>query len=100
MLPPPKHVYSVHSILNWKPLVNKVHKVYQYLHIWAMSTTETALTTHLVKPDVENEDALLARIRTECCERFGIGHVTLQVERGHVLADCGGGACNVCRVQE
>jgi cobalt-zinc-cadmium efflux system protein len=87
---------EVATYLSEIPGVEAVHD----LHIWAMSTTETALTAHVVKPDVENEDALLARIRAECCDRFGIGHVTLQVERGHALADCDDGACNVCKVQK
>jgi len=78
------------------PGVETVHD----LHIWAMSTTETALTAHVVKPEPENDDAMLAQIRDEICDRFGIEHVTLQVERGYGLADCDDGACNVCKVQK
>jgi cobalt-zinc-cadmium efflux system protein len=62
------------------------------LHIWAMSTTETALTAHLVKPDPSDDDALIARARKELSERFGIGHVTLQWERDNRQEHCGG-AC-------
>jgi len=51
------------------------------LHIWPMSTTEVALTAHLVRPEVANDDALLARICEELHARFGIEHVTIQVER-------------------
>jgi len=68
------------------PGVKAVHD----LHIWAMSTTATALTAHLVKPELENDDALLAQIRSEIHDRFGIAHVTLQVERSDALMDCGG----------
>jgi cobalt-zinc-cadmium efflux system protein len=55
------------------------------LHIWPMSTTETVLTAHLVMvqesgPDFLNDAATMLH------ERFGIGHTTIQVERG---ADCG-----------
>jgi cobalt-zinc-cadmium efflux system protein len=63
-----------------------------------MSTRETALTAHVVKPDVENDDAMLAQLRAEIYDRFGIGHVTLQVERSEALIDCGNG-CSACKVQ-
>lgn len=59
------------------PGVQRVHD----LHVWAMSTTETALTAHLVKPRIENDDALLAEASHQLHHRFNIGHVTLQVER-------------------
>lgn len=55
------------------------------LHVWSMSTTETVLTAHLVVPDGSGDDAFLRRAADLLQERFGIGHVTLQVERGH---DC------------
>ena len=51
------------------------------LHIWSMSTTEPALTAHLVKPDVSDEDQFLFDATHELHERFGIEHVTLQIER-------------------
>ncbi len=54
------------------------------LHIWALSTTETALTAHLVMPDGCEDDDLY-KIREELQEHFGIDHTTLQVER--TLAD-------------
>ena len=50
------------------------------LHIWPMSTTETALTAHLVMPAGHPGDETLAAIATELFERFAIGHVTIQVE--------------------
>lgn len=49
------------------------------LHIWPLSTTETALTAHLVMPD-GGSDAFLASAAAELGTTFGIGHVTLQVE--------------------
>jgi len=51
------------------------------LHIWPMSTTETALTCHLVMP-AGADDAFAARVARELQQRFRIGHTTLQVERG------------------
>jgi cobalt-zinc-cadmium efflux system protein len=54
------------------------------LHIWPLSTTETALTAHLVAPDVASTDALLQAARTMLHDRFAIEHCTLQVERSHL----------------
>ena len=50
------------------------------LHIWPMSTTETALTAHLVMPGMLSSDAFLKSVSDSLEERFGIGHVTIQVE--------------------
>ena len=49
------------------------------LHIWAMSTNETALTAHLVRPG-GHDDAFLHLICEELSRRFGIHHATLQIE--------------------
>lgn len=49
------------------------------LHIWAISTTETALTAHLLVPG-GFEDGLLAEVEHEMFHEFGIGHSTIQVE--------------------
>ena len=52
------------------------------LHIWAMSTTETALTAHLVITAEHDRDDFLGRTAGELGDQFGIGHATLQIERG------------------
>jgi cobalt-zinc-cadmium efflux system protein len=52
------------------------------LHIWAMSTTEAALTCHLVMQDGHPGDALLAHFAEELHDRFGIAHATIQIETG------------------
>ena len=49
------------------------------LHIWAMSTNETALTAHLVRPG-GTDDAFLHRVCEELSHRFNIHHATLQIE--------------------
>jgi cobalt-zinc-cadmium efflux system protein len=54
------------------------------LHVWPLSTTETALTAHLVVPDMASTDRLLETARTMLHDRFHIGHCTLQVERSHL----------------
>jgi cobalt-zinc-cadmium efflux system protein len=55
--------------------VSEVHD----LHIWAMSTNETALTAHLVRPG-GHDDAFLHQVCAELAHRFKIHHATLQVE--------------------
>ncbi|MDH7640274.1 cation diffusion facilitator family transporter [Sphingomonas oryzagri] len=50
------------------------------LHIWPMSTTETALTVHLVVPSGYPGDDFAAGIATELLERFSIHHSTIQIE--------------------
>lgn len=50
------------------------------LHIWPLSTTETALTAHLVMPAGHPDDQRLREIADECRKQHNIGHVTLQVE--------------------
>ncbi len=50
------------------------------LHVWCMSTTDYALTAHLVMPSGHPGDGFLSEVSTELSHKFGIGHVTLQVE--------------------
>ena len=69
---------AVESYLTGLPDVAKVHD----LHIWAMSTTEVALTAHLVVPQLTPDDSFLHRISHTLHDQFGIGHSTLQIERG------------------
>ena len=66
------------------PGVTEVHD----LDIWGLSTTETALTAHLVRPGRGTDDALLRRTCEELRERFGVGHATLQVEDGDPAQPC------------
>ena len=54
------------------------------LHVWPLSTTETALTAHLVAPGVASTDALLQEARRMLHDRFRIEHCTLQIERNHL----------------
>jgi cobalt-zinc-cadmium efflux system protein len=57
------------------------------LHIWPISTTEIALTAHLVIPAGHPDDARVAKVSNELKERFGINHATLQSELG-TADDC------------
>ena len=54
------------------------------LHVWPLSTTETALTAHLVASSVESTDDLLRLAQAMLHDRFGIEHSTLQIEREHI----------------
>ena len=69
---------EVEAHLLAQPGVERIHD----LHIWPMSTTEFALTAHLVIPGGFPGDDFLARCAREIEHRFGIGHSTLQVETG------------------
>ncbi|MBI2315667.1 MAG: cation transporter [Betaproteobacteria bacterium] len=64
--------------------VTEVHD----LHIWAMSTSEVALTAHLVMPGAQVGDQFYEQVAHELEHRFGIHHATLQVERGDAGNPC------------
>ncbi|WEF31409.1 cation diffusion facilitator family transporter [Pseudoduganella chitinolytica] len=69
---------KVEQFLRGRAGVTDVHD----LHIWSMSTTETALTAHLVMPDGYPGDAAMDDIARELRQEFAIHHSTLQTERG------------------
>ncbi len=58
------------------------------LHIWGMSTTESALTVHLVMPEGYPGDVYIDEIMLSLKERFTIHHSTLQVEQGTTNHSC------------
>ncbi len=68
---------AVAAYLRTLPGVTAVHD----LHIWGMSTTESALTVHLVNPDAAVDDAWMVRTCRELHARFGIEHTTIQLEK-------------------
>jgi cobalt-zinc-cadmium efflux system protein len=69
-------VDGVRMFLAALPSVQEVHD----LHIWAMSTTEVALTAHLVMPSRASEPSFLSQVCRELHDRFDIDHATLQVD--------------------
>jgi cobalt-zinc-cadmium efflux system protein len=69
-------VGRVRNYLAAQPGVTAVHD----LHVWAMGATKPALTAHLVRPE-GSDDAFLAEVADGITRRFGISHVTLQIER-------------------
>ena len=76
---------AVEAYLSSLPEVRAVH----HMHIWAMSTTEVALTAHLIKADGLLDDDFLCRVQAALHDRFGIGHSTLQLETGTATQACG-----------
>ena len=84
-VPPDIDFDEVHLALSELPNVSEVHD----LHVWAVSTTEVAMTAHLVRPNLENDDQLLAQASSMLHSRFNIDHTTIQIERSVGDADCG-----------
>lgn len=84
-VPPGIDTPEVEAWLAGQPGVVDVHD----LHIWALGTTETALTAHLVRPGAASpDDEFLAGIGRGLRHRFGITHVTIQVEAGNPARPC------------
>lgn len=79
-------VDEVEATLSRLEGVDAVHD----LHVWPLSTTETALTAHIVTGRADYPDALLASARSVLHHRFRIEHCTIQVEREHTAdhKDC------------
>ncbi|MFK8027716.1 MAG: cation diffusion facilitator family transporter [Gammaproteobacteria bacterium] len=77
-------VTSVRDYLLSLPDVKEIHD----LHIWAMSTTQVALTAHLLRSSTNIDDQLLHEVAAQLKEKFGIHHSTIQVENGHCELHC------------
>jgi cobalt-zinc-cadmium efflux system protein len=75
---------AVRAYLAALPGVAAVHD----LHIWALSTTETALTAHLVRPTAQIDDDWLHQVAHELHDRFHIAHSTIQIESGQGQHSC------------
>jgi len=75
---------AVRTYLAERPEVTQVHD----LHIWAMSTTEVALTAHLVTPAGHPGDTFLSQVCRELHDHFGIEHATIQIELRDSNAVC------------
>lgn len=69
---------AVRGYLSSLPGVESFHD----LHVWGLSTTQCALTVHLVMPESSMDDRFLHSVSRDLHDRFGIEHATIQVERG------------------
>lgn len=83
-VPPGIDPAEVELYLRSLPAVLEVHD----LHIWGMSTTETAMTAHLVRGDSAGDAAMLDRINADLSTRFGICHATVQLETPMAAERC------------
>jgi cobalt-zinc-cadmium efflux system protein len=81
-VPPHIDPAEVRSLLERRPDVASLHD----LHIWPMSTTEIAMTCHLVMPGGHPGDAFIHGLAEELATRFRINHATLQIEVDQHLA--------------
>lgn len=75
---------ALHSWLAARPGVARVDD----LHVWAMSTTQVALTAHLVMPEGAPGDDFLRETAEELQKRFDIDHATLQITRAPLMPAC------------
>jgi cobalt-zinc-cadmium efflux system protein len=75
-VPESVNLAEVDAMLRALPGVTEVHD----LHVWAMSTTDIALTAHLVMPGGHPGDAFLESIAQQLHDRFHITHPTIQIE--------------------
>lgn len=83
-VPPHINVADVAGYLQQQPGITAIHD----LHIWGMSTTESALTVHLVMPQGYPGDAFMDDLAHTLKTRFSIAHSTLQVEQGTTEHAC------------
>ncbi|MCB9259932.1 MAG: cation transporter [Ignavibacteriales bacterium] len=64
--------------------INEIHD----LHVWALSTTENALTMHIIVEKKENEDSLIKKINHHLKSEFNITHTTIQIEEIKCESGC------------
>ena len=74
------------AVRRWLEALPEVAALH-HLHVWGLSTTETACTAHVVKRDPNLDDALLRKIADGLHDEFGIEHTTVQFESCHA-PDC------------
>ncbi|MDO9004554.1 MAG: cation diffusion facilitator family transporter [Aquabacterium sp.] len=77
---------AVRGYLQSLPGIERVHD----LHVWAMGTSEVAMTAHLVMPSGHPDDAFLKGINQQLHEQFDIDHVTVQVVKVPFTRPCQG----------
>ena len=79
-------LHAVQALLEGLPGVARVHD----LHVWAMGTSEIAMTAHLVMPEGHADDAFLRSVTEQLHDHFEIEHTTIQVMRVPFTKPCAG----------
>ncbi|OYY59155.1 MAG: cation transporter [Polynucleobacter sp. 24-46-87] len=91
---------TLHMMFDGVPDSIDLAKVYDYLksiqgvievrdlHVWAMSTSNIALTAHLIIPSAEQSDALIDEIQDTLLDQFQISHATIQITKSPMGASC------------
>ncbi|MFB9768855.1 cation diffusion facilitator family transporter [Lactiplantibacillus modestisalitolerans] len=71
---------AIYDYLMSRPTVNQVHD----LHIWGMSTTETAMTVHLCRNTLDRNNEFLEKLNEQLSTNYNLTHITIQIELGKV----------------
>lgn len=71
-------IKAVQQCIENEPTVEKVHD----LHVWPISTHETALTVHLVRNTDQDNDQFITKLSKDLKEHYHISHITIQIEYG------------------
>lgn len=82
----PDHINAT-AVKNYLSTLDGVTQVHD-LHIWAVSTSENALTAHLIRPSGHPGDAALQEVAHTLTQEFGIQHTTLQIELSDTDVAC------------
>ena len=84
-MPPGLHPELVTAAIESVPTVQSVHD----LHVWSLSTEQLALSCHVVVDEQSLADAehLVRDLEASLCDRFGIGHTTIQLEYCHPCSE-------------
>ena len=78
------NIEDIRKYLLSLPDVTEIHD----LHVWAMSTTQVALTAHILRDTKQIDDAFLQQTASELKETYGIHHPTIQIENGNCSLHC------------
>lgn len=71
---------EVEKFILQQPTVKSIHD----LHIWALSTTENALTVHIIRENLDNYNQFIEELDHQLTEKFPLNHVTMQIELGKI----------------
>lgn len=82
-------INKVKTSISSVPEINSFH----HLHVWALSTTETAMTVHVVVPDRDLADLAVEKVRKAMCS-LGITHTTVETETTE--SNCPDATCDSC----